>query len=142
MNSIMENIVSPAVKVFEKTPNILGTLIVVAGFLFYIDRQDQRDQQIVKTQQDTLKIQQAIADERIKNFHAVTERSNEALEKVASALVMSAESEARLVQRFNEFARDRYANTQQTRDIIESLNQVVMRIEATRGNDHIHQTQQ
>ena len=88
-----DSVIGSILVVLKRRPDILALLLIVGGFLYYLDRHDSQLQaaQSVRDAREDI-----VANQRIQTCHDVQERAILSLERVSEVLQIHAESDARL----------------------------------------------
>jgi len=120
-----DSIIGSILIVLKRRPDILALLLIVGGFLYYLDRHDTQLQaaQAVREARGDI-----VANQRIEVCHDVQEQAVDALERVAEMLQMHSESDALLINEIETLTITVSGNTDGLMRVERTLSELILEI--------------
>ena len=94
----MPDAVNSFIDALKKQPQLLFSVALVAVFLYYMDRRDAHQVELVKAED-------VVAKQRIEQCHGIQKQSNEALARLATSLDRQKETFERLSKAIDDLRR-------------------------------------
>lgn len=90
-----DSIIGTLLKILKERPDFILMLLVVGGFLYYMDLKDQRAADVAEREAARADF---VAEQRITACHDMQHKATEAMDRNTAALILHSEKDARLAE--------------------------------------------